>query len=282
MQPPGFLVVECFADPQLLPITTIPINITAHKAIFRAFLFVINIPFLVTLQIYILITMESLSYCKIAVMTLLSVIDVALDWLLHLDKHLQALVAEYKSFTYVILFLIVFVETGLVVMPLLPGDSLLFAAGSIAAMDNTLNIFILIPLLICAALLGDNINYFIGSKFGTKVFDLNWKLLKREYLERTEQFYEKHGGYTLIMARFVPIVRTFAPFAAGLGTMSYRKFIGYCISGAVLWVTSISSAGYFFGKLPWVQKNFELVVFGIIGISLLPIVFQTIKAKVSK
>lgn len=282
MQPPGFLVVECFADPQLLPITTIPINITAHKAIFRAFLFVINIPFLVTIQIYILITMESLSYCKIAVMTLLSVIDVALDWLLHLDKHLQALVAEYKSFTYVILFLIVFVETGLVVMPLLPGDSLLFAAGSIAAMDNTLNIFILIPLLICAALLGDNINYFIGSKFGTKVFDLNWKLLKREYLERTEQFYEKHGGYTLIMARFVPIVRTFAPFAAGLGTMSYRKFIGYCISGAVLWVTSISSAGYFFGKLPWVQKNFELVVFGIIGISLLPIVFQAIKAKVSK
>lgn len=282
MQPPGFLVVECFADPQLLPITTIPINITAHKAIFRAFLFVINIPFLVTLQIYILITMESLSYCKIAVMTLLSVIDVALDWLLHLDKHLQALVAEYKSFTYVILFLIVFVETGLVVMPLLPGDSLLFAAGSIAAMDNTLNIFILIPLLICAALLGDNINYFIGSKFGTKVFDLNWKLLKREYLERTEQFYEQHGGYTLIMARFVPIVRTFAPFAAGLGTMSYRKFIGYCISGAVLWVTSISSAGYFFGKLPWVQKNFELVVFGIIGISLLPIVFQAIKAKVSK
>lgn len=282
MQPPGFLVVECFADPQLLPITTIPINITAHKAIFRAFLFVINIPFLVTIQIYILITMESLSYCKIAVMTLLSVIDVALDWLLHLDKHLQALVAEYKSFTYVILFLIVFVETGLVVMPLLPGDSLLFAAGSIAAMENTLNIFILIPLLICAALLGDNINYFIGSKFGTKVFDLNWKLLKREYLERTEQFYEKHGGYTLIMARFVPIVRTFAPFAAGLGTMSYRKFIGYCISGAVLWVTSISSAGYFFGKLPWVQKNFELVVFGIIGISLLPIVFQVIKAKVSK
>lgn len=282
MQPPGFLVVECFADPQLLPITTIPINITTHKAIFRAFLFVINIPFLVTLQIYILITMESLSYCKIAVMTLLSVIDVALDWLLHLDKHLQALVAEYKSFTYVILFLIVFVETGLVVMPLLPGDSLLFAAGSIAAMDNTLNIFILIPLLICAALLGDNINYFIGSKFGTKVFDLNWKLLKREYLERTEQFYEKHGGYTLIMARFVPIVRTFAPFAAGLGTMSYRKFIGYCISGAVLWVTSISSAGYFFGKLPWVQKNFELVVFGIIGISLLPIVFQAIKTKVSK
>ncbi len=282
MQPPGFLGVECLADPQLLPIITTPSIITNQTANLWAFLFVINIAFLVSLQIYILITMESLSYCKIAVMTLLSFLDVAVDWLLHLDKHLQALVAEYKSFTYVILFLIVFVETGLVVMPLLPGDSLLFAAGSIAAMDNTLNIFILIPLLIGAALLGDNINYFIGSKFGTKVFDLNWKLLKREYLERTEQFYEKHGGYTLIMARFVPIVRTFAPFAAGLGTMSYKKFIGYCISGAVLWVTSISTAGYFFGKLPWVQKNFELVVFGIIGISLLPIVFQAFKAKFSK
>jgi len=282
LQPPGFLGVECLADPQLLPITTTPSIITNQTANLWAFLFVINIAFLVSLQIYILITMESLSYCKIAVMTLLSFLDVALDWLLHLDKHLQALVAEYKSFTYVILFLIVFVETGLVVMPLLPGDSLLFAAGSIAAMDNTLNIFILIPLLIGAALLGDNINYFIGSKFGTKVFDLNWRLLKREYLERTEQFYEKHGGYTLIMARFVPIVRTFAPFAAGLGTMSYKKFIGYCISGAVLWVTSISTAGYFFGKLPWVQKNFELVVFGIIGISLLPIVFQAFKAKFSK
>jgi membrane-associated protein len=282
LQPPGFLGVECLADPQLLPIITTPSIITNQTANLWAFLFVINIAFLVSLQIYILITMESLSYCKIAVMTLLSFLDVAVDWLLHLDKHLQALVAEYKSFTYVILFLIVFVETGLVVMPLLPGDSLLFAAGSIAAMDNTLNIFILIPLLIGAALLGDNINYFIGSKFGTKVFDLNWKLLKREYLERTEQFYEKHGGYTLIMARFVPIVRTFAPFAAGLGTMSYKKFIGYCISGAVLWVTSISTAGYFFGKLPWVQKNFELVVFGIIGISLLPIVFQAFKAKFSK
>ncbi len=282
MHPPGFLAVECLADPQLLPITITPSNSNIQAVNRRTFLFVTNIAFLVSLQIYILITMESLSYCKIAVMTLLSIIDVALDWLLHLDKHLQALVGEYKNFTYVILFLIVFVETGLVVMPLLPGDSLLFAAGSIAAMDNTLNIFILIPLLIIAALLGDNLNYFIGSKFGTRVFDLNWKLLKREYLERTEQFYEKHGGYTLIMARFVPIVRTFAPFAAGLGTMSYRKFIGYCISGAVLWVTTISSAGYFFGKLPWVSKNFELVVFGIIGISLLPIVYQAIKVKFNK
>ena len=168
-------------------------------------------------------------------MTVLSILDFAKDWLFHLDDKLQYLVGEYKQLTYLILFAIVFVETGLVVMPLLPGDSLLFAAGSIAAMDgHPLNIFILIPLLIVAALLGDNTNYFIGSKIGVRVFDLKWKLLKREYLERTEAFYEKYGGYTLIMARFVPIVRTFAPFAAGLGTVKYGKFLGYCIAGAVL------------------------------------------------
>jgi membrane-associated protein len=168
-------------------------------------------------------------------------------------------------------------------MPLLPGDSLLFAAGSIAAMDgHPLNIFVLIPLLIVAALLGDNTNYFIGSKLGIKVFDLKWKLLKREYLEQTEAFYEKHGGYTLIMARFVPIVRTFAPFAAGLGSMTYKKFIGYCIAGAVLWVTSITTLGYLLGSIPWVHDHFETVVFGIIGISILPILYNAVKAKFSK
>ena len=156
-------------------------------------------------------------------MTYLSIIDIASDWLFHLDEKLEILVQDYRYVTYFILFAIVFTETGLVVMPLLPGDSLLFAAGSIAALDNTLNIFILIPLLILAALLGDNTNYLIGSKIGIRIFDLNWKLLKREYLTQTEEFYEKHGGYTLIMARFVPIVRTFAPFAAGMGTMTYKK-----------------------------------------------------------
>lgn len=212
-------------------------------------------------------------------MTYLSIIDFAKDWLLHLDKNLALLVQEYKSFTYIILFLIIFVETGLVFMPILPGDSLLFAAGSIAALDGTLNIFYLIPLLIVAALLGDNTNYFVGSKIGVKIFDLKWKLLKREYLTKTEEFYEKHGGYTLIMARFVPIVRTFAPFAAGLGTMSYRKFIGYCISGAVLWVTSITLLGYALGKNKWVQDHFETVVFAIIGFSVLPMVYQYVKSK---
>ena len=176
-------------------------------------------------------------------MTLLSLLEFAKEWLLHLDEKLQFIVSEYKNLTYLILFAIVFVETGLVIMPLLPGDSLLFAAGSIAAMDgHPLNIFVLIPLLILAALLGDNTNYFIGSKIGVRIFDLKWKLLKREYLEQTEAFYAKHGGYTLIVARFVPIVRTFAPFAAGLGSMTYKKFIGYCIAGAILWVTKIGRA----------------------------------------
>jgi membrane-associated protein len=216
-------------------------------------------------------------------MPLLSLIDFAQDWLLHLDDKLQYLVGEYKNLTYLILFAIVFAETGLVVMPILPGDSLLFAAGSIAAMDgHPLNVFILIPLLIAAALLGDNTNYYIGSKFGVKVFDLKWRLLKREYLEQTEAFYEKHGGYTLIMARFVPIVRTFAPFAAGLGTMKYSKFIGYCVAGAVLWVTSITTLGYLLGSIPWVHDHFETVVFGIIGLSLMPIIFNAVKAKMAK
>ena len=215
-------------------------------------------------------------------MTVLSIVDFFSDWLLHLDEKLTYLVGTYKNLTYLILFAIVFTETGLVVMPLLPGDSLLFAAGSIAALDNTLNIFVLIPLLIAAALLGDNTNYFIGSKFGTRVFDLNWKLLKREYLTQTEEFYAKHGGYTLIMARFVPIVRTFAPFAAGMGSMTYGKFLGYCIAGAVLWVTSITSLGYALGNHPWVKDNFETVVFVIIGIYVLPMIWQAVKSKFKK
>jgi membrane-associated protein len=215
-------------------------------------------------------------------MTILSIIDFFSDWLLHLDEKLTYLVGTYKNLTYLILFAIVFTETGLVVMPLLPGDSLLFAAGSIAALDDTLNIFVIIPLLIVAALLGDNTNYFIGSRFGTRVFDLNWKLLKREYLTQTEEFYAKHGGYTLIMARFVPIVRTFAPFAAGMGSMTYGKFLTYCIAGAVLWVTSITSLGYALGNHPWVKEHFETVVFGIIGISVLPMIYQAVKSKFKK
>ena len=216
-------------------------------------------------------------------MTLLNIFADGLHFITHLNDFLNLWIREYGNWLYAILFLIVFVETGLVVMPLLPGDSLLFAAGALAANPaNDFNILILIPLLIAAALLGDNTNYFIGSRIGVRIFDLKWKLLKREYLDQTHAFYEKHGGKTLIMARFVPIVRTFAPFAAGLGTMGYRKFIGYCIAGAVLWVSSISIAGYLLGSNEWVMKNFEKVVLGIIFISICPMIFQALKSKFTK
>jgi membrane-associated protein len=216
-------------------------------------------------------------------MTLLNIFTDGLHFITHLNDYLNIWIREYGNWLYAILFLIVFVETGLVVMPLLPGDSLLFAAGALAANPaNEFSILILIPLLITAALLGDNTNYYIGSRIGVRIFDLKWKLLKREYLDQTHAFYEKHGGKTLIMARFVPIVRTFAPFAAGLGTMGYRKFIGYCIAGAVLWVCSISIAGYLLGSNEWVMKNFEKVVLGIIFISICPMIFQFLKSKFSK
>lgn len=216
-------------------------------------------------------------------MTVLNIFSDGLHFITHLNEYLNVWIREYGNWLYAILFLIVFVETGLVVMPLLPGDSLLFAAGALAANPaNEFSIFILIPLLIAAALLGDNTNYYIGSRIGVRIFDLKWKLLKREYLDQTHAFYEKHGGKTLIMARFVPIVRTFAPFAAGLGTMGYRKFIGYCISGAILWVCSISIAGYLLGSNEWVMNNFEKVVLGIIFISICPMIYQVIKSKFSK
>lgn len=216
-------------------------------------------------------------------MIVLNILADGLHFITHLNDYLNVWIREYGNWLYAILFLIVFVETGLVVMPLLPGDSLLFAAGALAANPaNDFSIFVLIPLLIFAALLGDNTNYFIGSRIGVRIFDLKWKLLKREYLDKTHAFYEKHGGKTLIMARFVPIVRTFAPFAAGLGTMGYRKFIGYCISGAVLWVCSISIAGYLLGSNKWVMHNFEKVVLGIIFISICPMIYQAIKSKFTK
>jgi len=212
----------------------------------------------------------------------------ALDFFLHLDKHLNEIVCEYGTLSYLILFLIVFVETGLVIMPLLPGDSLLFAVGALAASSATcagagqvgLDITIVIPLLITAALLGDNVNYFVGKTLGSQIAKRERILFfKREYLKQTEAFYEKHGGQTVIMARFVPIVRTLAPFVAGAGRMNYRKYITFCVIGAVVWVVGISMMGYLFGQLPFVKKNFEIVVLGIIGFSVLPIVFQFFKKK---
>lgn len=214
----------------------------------------------------------------------MEIIKQFIDIFLHLDKHLFDIVQEYGTLTYVILFLIVFTETGLVIMPLLPGDSLLFAAGALAANPNTgLNVWLIIIILIIAALLGDNVNYYMGQKFGGIIKKRERILfLKREYLEKTEAFYEKHGGSTVIMARFIPIIRTIAPFVAGAGSMNYSKYIGYCVVGAILWVPSLTLLGFFFGGFDIVKNNFELVVFAIIGFSILPMIYQFLKSKFSK
>ena len=201
-----------------------------------------------------------------------------IDILLHIDIHLQQWVTEYRTWTYLILFVIIFMETGFVVTPFLPGDSLLFAAGTVAAMDgNPLSLAVLIPLLICAAFAGDNTNYFIGKMLGQTVYEKNYRLIKREYLDKTHAFYEKHGGKTIIIARFMPIIRTFAPFVAGVGTMTYIRFISFSIVGAFIWVSSFGLAGYFFGNIPLVKNNFTIAILTIIFISLLPMIFAFIK-----
>jgi membrane-associated protein len=169
-----------------------------------------------------------------------------------------------------------------VVTPFLPGDSLLFAAGAITAKTGILSVWILIPLLFCAAILGDNVNFSFGRFLGRRIYERDYWFLPRKHIEKTQAFYEKHGGKTLIMARFVPIVRTFAPFVAGVGEMKYRRFITYCLGGGILWVTSMTLAGYFFGQLPFVKENFELVVLGIIGFSLMPMVIEVIRSRTNK
>ena len=210
------------------------------------------------------------------------------DILLHLDVHLKLLVHDYGNLTYLILFLIIFTETGIIVFPFLPGDSLLFVAGTLAAQQNPetglplLNVWYLMPLLMAAAFIGDNVNYFVGDYLGPRVFREDFRFLKRKYLEQTQAYYAKHGGKTIIMARFVPIVRTFAPFVAGVGTMTYRFFASYSIAGAALWVISLSLAGYFFGNIPWVQHNFTLVIYAIIAVSVVPPLVQFLKEKMGK
>jgi membrane-associated protein len=201
------------------------------------------------------------------------------DLFLNLDKHLAEIIAQYGNWTYLVLFLIVFAETGLVVTPFLPGDSLLFAIGSFAALD-ALDLFTVQALLIVAAILGDTVNYHIGKYLGPKVFhrDDLWYLNKKHLL-RTQKFYDKHGGKTVVLARFVPIVRTFAPFIAGVGSMRYRDFIWYNVVGALVWVLSFTTLGYFFGNMPIVKKNFTLVILAIIVLSVLPAVFEFIRAK---
>lgn len=204
------------------------------------------------------------------------------DLLLHLDKTLVNVVHDYGSLTYLILFLIIFTETGIIIFPFLPGDSLLFAAGALAARPETgLSVWVIMPLLIAAAFIGDNVNYAVGDYLGPRVFQQDFRFLKRKYLEQTQAFYAKHGGKTIIMARFVPIVRTFAPFVAGVGTMTYRHFASYSIVGAVLWVVLLTLAGYLFGNIEVVKKNFELVVLGIIALSVLPPLWSFLKGKLS-
>ena len=193
---------------------------------------------------------------------------------------LTEIIRDYGVYIYLFLFLVIFVETGVVVMPLLPGDSLLFAVGLIAATTGQIDIYTVIPLLIFAALLGDNVNYFIGRKFGDFIQSKEKILfLKKSHIEETERYFEENGGKTVILARFIPIVRTIAPFVAGAGEMKYRTYLLYCISGAILWVTSITLLGYFLGNIEWVKLNFEKFVLGIVFVSILPIIFKAFKRK---
>ncbi len=203
------------------------------------------------------------------------------DLMLHLDTHLAALVAQYGAWVYAILFAIVFCETGLVVTPFLPGDSLLFVAGALAAAGG-MQIGLLIVLLVIAAVLGDAVNYAVGAWFGPKVF--RWessRFFNRSAFDRTHAFYERHGGKTVIIARFMPLIRTFAPFVAGVARMRYARFAMFNVSGALLWVVSLTLAGYWFGNLPWVKQNLTLVILAIIAISLAPVAVAWVKSKMS-
>lgn len=210
----------------------------------------------------------------------LEIIQSIIDFILHIDDHLVYIVSTYKTWTYLILFLIIFAETGFVVTPFLPGDSLLFAAGAIIAKpESELNIFLAIGLLIIAAISGDLVNYHIGKYIGPKAFSGKYRFLKKEYLEKTQQFYDKYGGKTIIYARFVPIIRTFAPFVAGVGSMSYSRFASYNVIGGIIWIVSFMTLGYFFGGMPIIKDNFTLVIFAIIILSIIPPFISVIKEK---
>lgn len=205
-----------------------------------------------------------------------------IDFILHIGDHLQTLVNNHGNWIYAILFVIVFCETGLVVTPFLPGDSMLFAAGAIAGVGD-MNVFLLMVLLIIAAVLGDFVNFEIGKRFGRKLFaNPDSKIFKQSYLQKTEDYYAKYGGRTIIIARFVPIVRTFAPFVGGMGQMPYSQFVRYNVIGAVVWVVSFTMLGYFFGQLPIVKKYFTFFMIGIIVISVLPMVIEIIRHQRAK
>lgn len=203
------------------------------------------------------------------------------DFILHIDVHLAEMVALYGIWIYAILFVIIFCETGLVVTPFLPGDSLLFVAGALASLStNEVNVHLLVLMLIGAAILGDTSNYLIGHFFGDKLFgDPDSRIFKRSYLDKTHRFYEKHGGKTIILARFVPIVRTFAPFVAGMGRMDYKHFSFYNFTGGIIWVVLFTYAGYFFGSLPVVQQNLKLLMLAIIVLSVLPMAVEVLRSR---
>ncbi|KKT40751.1 MAG: hypothetical protein UX47_C0002G0052 [Candidatus Collierbacteria bacterium GW2011_GWA2_46_26] len=201
-----------------------------------------------------------------------------LDFFLHIDKNLVLVIAQYGTMTYLILFLVIFMETGLVITPFLPGDSLLFAAGALAAMGS-FNLLFLYLLMVAAAILGDSVNYFIGDKLEKKIFDGRSRFFKKEYLEQAEEFYQRHGGKAIVFARFVPIVRTFAPFVAGISKMHYGKFVFYNIIGGISWVTIFLIGGYAFGNFPFVKENFHYVALMIVSISVVPILIEVGKRR---
>jgi membrane-associated protein len=206
-----------------------------------------------------------------------------IDLFLHLDKHLETIIQQYQAGTYLILLLVIFIETGFVVIPFLPGDSLIFAAGAFSARpDSPLNVVLVFLLLSAAAVAGDTANYWIGHYIGPRAFSGNIRFLKKEYMERTHAFFEKHGGKTIILARFIPIIRTFAPFVAGVGAMTYPRFIAYNVIGGIAWVALFSFGGYFFGNLPFVEKNFSFVIIAIVLISVLPAVIEFFKERARK
>lgn len=204
-----------------------------------------------------------------------------IDFILHIDVHLSQIILSYGLWSYFILFFIVFVETGLVVMPFLPGDSLIFAAGAFAALGS-LNILTVFLVFGAAAVLGNTANYHIGRYLGDKIYSKNYKFLRREYIDRTNNFYDRYGGITIVITRFMPIIRTFAPFVAGVGKMSYLKFHSYNIVGGLMWVGLFSFAGFFFGNLPAVRHNFTIVILAIIFVSILPGVIGYLKVKLQK
>jgi membrane-associated protein len=203
-------------------------------------------------------------------------IQFLIDLFLHLDVHLNAVITQYGVWTYALLFLVIFVETGLVVTPFLPGDSLIFAAAAIASLGS-LNVVLLFVLLAAAAVLGDTVNYWIGHYLGDRAYDIRW--IKKEYLERTHAFFQKHGGKTIFLARFVPIIRTFAPFVAGIGHMSYAYFITYNVFGGIAWVGLFTAVGYLFGNIPFIRDHFSLVIIGIVLVSIVPMAVGAIRSR---